>query len=460
MPNSNTLRTRIQLKYDSLANWNNSTFAPLAGEVCIAIIPNAAGTTAVGDPVAGQLSPYAIGMKVGDGTNRFIDLPWIQAIAGDVYGWAKAAERPSATNINVTASNTIKTIQQAITDIESSIGGIVSSGISADALSAALQQLQEQLTGTTTEIFNSNPLTTDDPPVASYPTQIIRTLTQNGLTVTATSSALEEADLPSIHLNKISDLTFNTAYDQNNNKAATMADITNYVNDRLTKTMTFIGVSTTEIAEGLVEGKIYPTISGTVVSDLSVGDVVLWRAQRIVNEGTAEAETITSDLEFVWTGSTAGWELLGDEGSYAIRGSIKKSDLNSDLQTEIDGKLDATTAASTYVPKNGTDRLMTADEGTKLAGIAAGAQANVIESVSVNGTAVTITNKNVDVDIPLIGITKSTQYGNAGTVSTADATITNRKITLDEIAFTGDVKNLKQTDTILVFDCGSASITI
>ena len=451
MPNSNTLRTRIQLKYDSLTNWNNSTFAPLAGEVCIAIIPNAAGTTAVGNPVAGQLSPYAIGMKVGDGTNRFIDLPWIQAIAGDVYGWAKAAERPSATNINVTASNTTKTIQQAITDIEASVGGIVASGISADALSAALQQLQEQLTGTTTEIFNSNPLTEDDPPVASYPTQIIRTLTQNGLNVTATSSALVEADLPSIHLNKISDLIFNTTYDPNNNKAATMADI----NDKLSKVLTFIGVSTTPITEGHVEGSMYPTINGTTISDLSVGDVVLYRATKTIG-----SETITSVLEFVWTGSTNGWELLGDEGSYALRGSIKKSDLNNDLQTEIDSKLDTTTAASTYVAKNDTDRLMTVAEGIKLAGIAAGAQANVIESVSVNGTAVTITNKNADVDIPLIGITKSTQYGNTGTVSTVDATITNRKITLDEIAFTGDVKNLKQTDTILVFDCGSASITI
>ena len=449
---SNTLKTRIQLKYDSLANWNASIFAPLAGEMCVAIIPNAtAGDTSVGNPDSSGLSPYAIGIKVGDGTHTFSQLPWIQAIAGDVYGWAKAADRPSATNINVTANNTTKTIQQAITDIENSIGGIVSSGISADALSAALQQLQEQLTGTTTEIFNSNPLTDDDPPVASYPTQIIRSLTQNGLNVTATSSALVEADLPNIHLNKISDLTFNTAYDQTNNKAATMADIANYVGDKLSKVLTFKGVSTTPIAEGLVEGSTYPTINGATVSDLSIGDVVLYRASKTV--GT---ETVVSDLEFVWTGSTTGWELIGDESSYAIRGNIKKSDLAAALQTEIDNKLNSTDAASTYVAKNGTDRLMTAAEGTKLAGIAENAQVNVLESVSVNGTPLTITNKGVNVTIPLTTINSKDRNG-----TLTEVTPTNNAIDFSDIAFDGDPNKLYQkSGDYLIFDCGSSTQVI
>ena len=47
--------------------------------------------------------------------------------------------------------------------------------------------------------------------------------------------------------------------------------------------------------------------------------------------------------------------------------------------------------------KNGTDRLMTADEGAKLAGIAAGAQVNKIEAVKVGGTALAITEKAVDI---------------------------------------------------------------
>ena len=37
----NTLNARIKLKYDTLANWNSSTFIPLAGEVCIAYLSTA-----------------------------------------------------------------------------------------------------------------------------------------------------------------------------------------------------------------------------------------------------------------------------------------------------------------------------------------------------------------------------------------------------------------------------------
>lgn len=89
---TNTLRTRMQLKYDTFSAWINSSFIPLPGEVCIAVIPN--GQSApydriVGNPTNSGLSPYAIGVKVGDGIHTFSNLPWIQAIAGDVYAWAK-----------------------------------------------------------------------------------------------------------------------------------------------------------------------------------------------------------------------------------------------------------------------------------------------------------------------------------------------------------------------------------
>ena len=58
-------------------------------------------------------------------------------------------------------------------------------------------------------------------------------------------------------------------------------------------------------------------------------------------------------------------------------------------KTELAGKVD----------KNGTDSLMTAAEHTKLAGIAAGAQVNTINSISVNGTQQTPVNGNVDISV-------------------------------------------------------------
>ena len=90
-------------------------------------------------------------------------------------------------------------------------------------------------------------------------------------------------------------------------------------------------------------------------------------------------------------------------------GKITKAKLADAVQTSL-GKADTALQAAAlepyaktadieagYVAKNGTDRLMTADEGTKLAGISAGAQANVIEAVKVGGTALEITEKAVDI---------------------------------------------------------------
>lgn len=51
------------------------------------------------------------------------------------------------------------------------------------------------------------------------------------------------------------------------------------------------------------------------------------------------------------------------------------------------------------------DGLMSKEDFSKLSGIASGAQVNVIESVSVNGTALTPdANKGVDVTVPLLGV--------------------------------------------------------
>lgn len=84
-----TLNTRIALKYDTLANWNASEFILKKGEVAICSL--ATGETAE------QSTPPAVLLKVGDGVHKFRELPWASALAADVYGWAKAATKPSYT---------------------------------------------------------------------------------------------------------------------------------------------------------------------------------------------------------------------------------------------------------------------------------------------------------------------------------------------------------------------------
>lgn len=82
------LNVRIKNKLDTYENWMSSTLILEAGEIAIASIPSGDNT---------GLTPPAIGVKVGDGSKTFAQLSWIQATAGDVYGWAKAANKPAYT---------------------------------------------------------------------------------------------------------------------------------------------------------------------------------------------------------------------------------------------------------------------------------------------------------------------------------------------------------------------------
>lgn len=79
-------------------------------------------------------------------------------------------------------------------------------------------------------------------------------------------------------------------------------------------------------------------------------------------------------------------------GAANVEGSVSNK-----IASEIAGlQLD-----STYVKKNGTDRLITAAEGTKLAGIAEGAQVNVIESIKVNNVEQAVDSKAVNIAVPV-----------------------------------------------------------
>lgn len=76
--------------------------------------------------------------------------------------------------------------------------------------------------------------------------------------------------------------------------------------------------------------------------------------------------------------------------------------LNGDGAGSVNKKVaDAIAAIDKYVEKNGTDRLITETEGTKLAGIAEGAQVNVIESIKVNDVAQTVDGKAVNIAVPV-----------------------------------------------------------
>lgn len=72
------LNTRIQLKHDTLANWQSKNTLLKKGEIAIAVIEAVDPANKLHQPVM---------FKVGPG--NFNDLEWASALAADVYAWAK-----------------------------------------------------------------------------------------------------------------------------------------------------------------------------------------------------------------------------------------------------------------------------------------------------------------------------------------------------------------------------------
>lgn len=113
-----TLNTRISLRYDTYANWNEKNPTLLAGEIAVVVIP--ADTKQVSQEPA-------ILFKVGDGTTDFKTLPYACGLAADVYDWAKAAVKPEYTAAEITGltdyingeiqdTNTTYTLEQDAAD--------------------------------------------------------------------------------------------------------------------------------------------------------------------------------------------------------------------------------------------------------------------------------------------------------------------------------------------------------
>lgn len=143
--------------------------------------------------------------------------------------------------------------------------------------------------------------------------------------------------------------------------------------------------------------------------------------------------------EYVWVSSSSSFEKIGstdiDLSNYVqktqtINGKALSGNITlvaSDF-TDIYSKTAVDTALGNKVDKVSGKGLSTNDytttEKNKLAGIASGAQVNVIETIKKNGTALTITSKAVDISVP----TKTSDLTNDSGFITGVASITNAEI--------------------------------
>lgn len=172
----------------------------------------------------------------------------------------------------------------------------------------------------------------------------------------------------------------------------------------------------------------------TALTTKAIGDV--WN---VTAEFTLNSKKYPAGTNVVWTGSE--WDPLGGTVDIAaVEAKIPKKIVIQGIYgphgTEAmgfslgDGDGVPMGGGALLDPASTTrDGFMTRTQATKLDGIAAGAQVNVIESVKVNGTALSVSGKSVNIDL-------SPYAKSADTIHVADvaATATDMNLKLRKAA--------------------------
>ena len=310
----NTLNNiRLSLKYDTLANWNTSSLVLNAGEVGIAVISDSK-TLNRDTAQTPDNTPPAIALKVGDGTHTFSQLPWLQAIAGDVYAWAKAATKPTYTASEI--SNLSDYISGQIKDTDT--------------------QYKITLDGTTVKLMSKNKGETDDKyAVASSFTLPAYTLT--GGTANGTVS-FNGADVAVTGL-KSAAYTESSAY-------ATAAQGTKA--ETAVQSITVGGINQ-EKKDGVVALPAYPTVDS--LGAATAADLTAHINNKSNPHGVTKTQigldNVTNDAQVkgLATGTTSGHIVTWGDNGYTVADSGKTI---SDFATTAQGTL-----AENAMPKAG-----------------------------------------------------------------------------------------------------------
>lgn len=250
-----SLQTRIQLKYDSYENWLASDLVLKAGEAAICTVPT--GTTA--DGVA---KPPATLMKIGSGSQKFSELPWLQATAANIYSWAAQPEKPSYSAAEITGladfiSGEIEdtdTTYQLVAVAGSAYtyklqskpkNGSTWSDVSTINLSAAdtrLTALEDKIGEDAVSDQIAAAIGELDYGEVSAPVgSVISSVSQTNGMVSASTRALTEEDIPALSIAKTSGLqdaldgkqaalSFDGTY-SSTNKVATQTTVSNAINN-------------------------------------------------------------------------------------------------------------------------------------------------------------------------------------------------------------------------------------
>lgn len=425
---NNTLQTIIQLRYGTYSQWMNSNVILKLGEAAICAFPEDRVIDALSNTTP-QNTPPAVGMKIGDGHSYFYELPWLQGVAADVYTWAKRSTKPTYTaseisglttfiedNFHISGDVTIspriyQIIQgtdenvnkyylrykennedgQWVTDTNHPIDLTVYAKV-AEWIGAMVDRFPTlgTFTSSQTNSIIGNLNVTDNAQSHKFVTEVSEnaglisveraqpsfsdisgTLPVNqggtGRQTLTDNNVLVGNGTGQVELRPIAESIANNNHLVPNNLMKAYVD--NAVAG-LSGAMHFVGDATVVVNNG---STVDPRINGYDFSQVLAGDVILY-----------------DQKEFVWTG--AAWRLLGDEGSYAVKGSIRDADIadNADIQQSKIANLDTT--LNTKVDKV-SGKTLTSNDFTdtlkeKLDGIEDGAEVNTIEHILLNDVEV------------------------------------------------------------------------
>lgn len=127
---------------------------------------------------------------------------------------------------------------------------------------------------------------------------------------------------------------------------------------------------------------------------INVGDLIEYVTGAEASDGII---TTKVDANHVLTATIGDGKITKAKLATAIQTSLGKAD-SAVQPAALEPYAKTEDVAAGYVAKNGTDRLMTAVEGTKLASIDSGAEVNIINSIKVGGVELEADeNKSVNI---------------------------------------------------------------
>lgn len=259
----------------------------------------------------------------------------------------------------------------------------------ATAMSTALEGKVDKVEG---KVLSSNDYTTEEKEKLAGLSNYNDTEIKASIATKANSNDVYTKEEVNTELGKKADKTtvesLTTTVNGKANKATTISGYG--ITDAYTKTEVDAKVSSVYKYKGSVANETALPTEGQVVGDVynleDTGMNVAWTGEGWDNLGSVI--DLTPYLTKKDAGNTYAAKATTLEG-YGIIDAYTKTEVDTELDKKVDKEIGKQLSTNDY----------TTDEKTKLTGIATGAEVNKIDAVKVNGTALGITDKAVNIDL-------------------------------------------------------------